>query len=502
MTQEREIFSLSKSRFIQGLQCHKALYLHTHNPELADPVPPSREAAFQVGFEVGELAQGLFPGGVFIPYDPDNYDGQVARTKAEMEKGTEVLYEAAFSHDDVFVKTDILRLGRYGWELYEVKSSGSVKDYHVPDLAVQYYVLRGAGVAVSRVCLVHINNQYVRNGDLEPDKLFTIEDLTDTVVEMGDFVKAELAKMRETLKGEIPSTDIGPYCTDPFDCDFQGHCWRDIPEDSVFTLRDRGVDKFALYRNGIVRLKDVPLDTLNSRQRQQAEFFLGKKEFTDAEVLKSFLDRILYPLYFLDFETYMVTIPLYDGTSPYQQVPYQYSLHYLEHEGTVLGHYEFLAEPNVDPKKDVAANLCREIPDNACVLAFNAPFEIRVLRELAGTFPRYKAKLERIIDNTIDLAVPFRSRQVYHWEMNGSYSQKVVLPLLVPELSYANMEVADGMMAMDAYFTMCESKDPQEIAEIRSNLLKYCALDTLGMVRILERLQEIAKNGGSIKGKE
>jgi len=501
MAQQHRRPFLSKSRFVKGLQCHKALYLHTHNPELADPVPPSREAAFQVGFEVGELAQGLFPGGVLIPYDPDSYDGQVAQTKAEMEKGTEVLYEAAFSHDDVFVKTDILRLGRYGWELYEVKSSGSVKDYHVPDLAVQYYVLKGAGVAVTRACLVHVNTQYVRNGDIEPDKLFTIEDLTDTVRNMEDFVKGEVAKMREMLKGGLPSIDIGPYCTDPFDCDFYGHCWQHIPEDSVFDLRQKGVDKFELYRNGILHLKDVPLDILNGKQRQQAEFYIEKKEFTDTEALRDFLNKIRCPIYFLDFETYMVAIPLYDGTSPFQQVPYQYSLHYLEHEGGNLGHYEFLAEPNADPRGEVAANLCGQIPDSACVLAFNAPFEIRVLGELAGAFPRCKAKLERIIDNTIDLAVPFRSRQVYHWEMNGSYSQKVVLPLLVPGLSYEGMEVANGVMAMDAYFAMCGSKDPAEIAGIRSNLLKYCALDTLGMVKILERLQVITKSGESIKGK-
>jgi len=302
------------------------------------------------------------------------------------------------------------------------------------------------------------------------------------------------------LKGDVPSTDIGPYCTDPFECDFHGHCWRHIPEDSIFTLRDRGVDKFALYRNGIVRLKDVPLDILNSRQRQQAEFFLTKREFIDTDALKSFLDTVRYPLYFLDFETYMVAIPLYDGTSPYQQVTYQYSLHYLEHEGAELRHREFLAEPNVDPREEIARRLTEEIPANACVLAFNAAFETARLNELARAFPRYRDKLENIVNNTVDLAIPFKRRLLYHWEMEGSYSQKVVLPVMVPELTYDGMEVADGMMAMDAYFAMCASKDPQEIASIRSNLLKYCALDTMGMVRILERLRVIAENGRDIKG--
>lgn len=491
---------LSKSKFIQGLQCHKALYLQMNSPELADPVPESREAAFQAGFEVGELAQGLFPGGVLIPYTPDDYDGQVARTRQEMEKGTEVLYEAAFSHDGVFVKVDILRQGRAGWELYEVKSSTSVHPYHLPDIAVQYYVLKGAGVDVPSAYLVHINREYVRNGAIEPQKLFALEDMTGTVQEMEDFVRAEIGKMKTMLEGRMPAVDIGPYCTDPFDCNFYGYCWQHVPEDSVFTLRDRGVDKFSLYRNGIVRLQDIPLDILNSRQRQQAEFFLKKQESADTEALKGFLDTIRYPIYFLDFETVMTAIPLYDGTSPFQQVPYQYSLHYLERDDAQLGHYEFLAEPNVDPREDVAANLCSQIPDYACVLAFNAPFEIRVMRELAAAFQQYKQKLEKIIDNMTDLAIPFKQRHVYHWEMNGSFSQKVVLPLLVPELRYEGMEVADGMMAMDAYFAMCASKDAREIAKIRTDLLEYCGLDTMGMVRILERLRVVAEEGKGIKG--
>ncbi len=495
MSQTNNDPMLSKSKFVQGLQCHKALYLQMHSPELADPVPASRESLFQTGNEVGALSQGLFPGGVIIPYDANDYEGQIVRTKAEMDKGTEVLYEAAFSYDGVFVKVDILRLGRVGWELYEVKSSASVQPYHVPDIAVQYYVLTGAGVNVSSAHLVHINTGYVRNGAIEPEKFFTLEDMTGKVQDMEAFVRDEIGKMKTMLKGDMPVMDIGTYCTSPFDCSFYGYCWQHIPEDSVFTLRDRGIDKFSLYRNGILRLQDVPLDLLNARQRQQAELFLSKKGFLDKGALNGFLETIRYPIHFLDFETVMAAIPLYDGTSPFQQIPYQYSMHYLEREGGDLGHYEFLAEPNVDPREEVAANLCRQIPDNSCVLAYNSPFEIGILHRLGNDFPRYKQKLERIIGGTIDLAAPFRSRHVCHWKMNGSYSQKVVLPILVPGLSYKGMAVADGSMAMDAYFSMCAAKDPHEIELIRANLLEYCALDTLGMVRILERLKTIAETG-------
>lgn len=491
---------LSKSRFIRGLQCHKALYLHTHHPELADPVPPEREALFRSGSEVGELAQGLFPGGALIPYEGNSYDGQVEQTRREIEKGTEVIYEAAFSYDGVFVKVDILRRGPGGWEVYEVKSSASMRDYYVPDAAVQHYVVKGAGLEVSGTYLVHINREYVRNGSIELNKLFAIEDLTETVGNMQDLVKDSVEKMRTMLSGDMPVIDIGPHCSSPFDCDFRGRCWQHVPEDSVFTLRQRGVDKFDLYRRGLVRLNEIPLDMLNANQRQQVEASLGEKEYIEKEALRDFLGSIRYPIYFLDFETYKTAVPLYDGTRPYQQVPYQYSLHYLGHEGAPLGHHEFLAEPNTDPREAVAAGLVRQIPDDACVLAYHAQFEKDILRELAATFSRYRKSLEAIIKNVVDLAAPFKARQVYHFEMNGSYSQKVILPIMVPALAYKGMEVADGMMAMEAYFAMCRSKDPAEIDRIRSALLRYCELDTLGMVRILGRLRELADQGGSIKG--
>jgi len=177
---------------------------------------------------------------------------------------------------------------------------------------------------------------------------------------------------------------------------------------------------------------------------------------------------------------------------PYQQIPYQYSIHFLEREGAELHHREFLAEPNVDPREELMRRLLAEIPDDACVVAYNASFEARILKELAEWLPQYRGKIEKIMTNMRDLMAPFRRRDVYHWRMKGSYSQKEVLPARVPELGYEGMEVADGEMARQAYFAMCEADDPSEVDRIREPLLKYCKLDTLGMVRILERLRKYA----------
>jgi len=352
-------------------------------------------------------------------------------------------------------------------------------------------VVKGSNLPVSGAFLVYINNQYVRHGEIEVEKLFAIEDLTDRVKEKQEFVAEEIDKMRAMLTGTVPAIDIGAWCDNPYECDFKGHCWQHMPEDSVFTLKRKGANQFDLYRQGIIRLEQIPLHVLSDAQRMQVEFFLEKKESVNREAVQEFLDSLWYPLYFLDFETFMSAVPPFDGTRPYQQIPYQYSMHVLEREGAELRHHEFLAEPNVDPREELAERLVTLIPDDACVVAYNSSFEANRLRELAEWLPQYGDRIERIVSNMRDLMAPFRRRDVYHWQMKGSHSQKAVLPALVPDMSYEGMEVADGGMAMEAYFAMCAAKDPSEVGRIRTSLLEYCKLDTLGMVRILEKLKSL-----------
>jgi len=484
---------LSKTLFIKGLQCHKALYLQKYQPELKDEVSEAQEALFSSGREVGILAQQLFPGGIEIPYAGFSLSKQVKLTHKEIEQGTTTIYEAAFGYNGAFCKVDILHKGSTGWEIYEVKSSTGLKDVYDDDVAFQYYVLRRCGLPVSRVCLVHINNEYVKNGPIDVDQLFTIEDLTEIALEQESGVSEEIERQREMLQGQLPEIDIGEYCTNPYDCDFLGHCWSHIPENSVFDLRERGVNKFELYRQGIIRMEDITDYLLNMKQAIQVAGTVQKRDHIIQENIQDFLASLWHPLYFLDFETFMSPIPLFDGTRPYQQIPFQYSLHYLEHEGGELNHHEFLAAPNNDHRKDLIEKLIHEIPDNACVLAYNMSFERRVLEDCASFFPEYSDKIKTIIDNMRDLMLPFKNKDCYLWQMNGSYSIKAVLPALVPDLSYENMEISTGDMAMNAYKTMCETDDPEKLERIRQSLLDYCRLDTLGMVRILEKLREFCR---------
>lgn len=481
---------LSKSLFIRGLQCHKSLYLHKYNPELKDEISEELEAKFQLGINVGIYAKKLFPDGVEIIWDDDSLSNQIKQTKTEIENGTKVIYEAAFSYDNVFVKVDILRKTESGWEIYEVKGSTGIKDVYYDDIAIQYYVLKGSGLLVSKASLVHINNQYEKKGEIEVDKLFTIQDLSNDVVEKQKSIKNEIDKMREMLKSQEPNIDIGEHCTDPYDCDFLGYCWKHIPENSVFSLKGAGPNKFDLYRQGVVRLEDIPIGILSKNQKIQLEGTLYKKNITNKKAVKKFLDTLWFPICFLDFETtFMVPIPMFEETRPYQQVPFQYSLHYLESENAQLQHYGYLASANVDPRKELLEKLLNEIPENACVLVYNKTFEIGVLNNLAKWFPEYSDQIENIIQNIRDLIIPFRRKDIYCWEMEGSYSIKYVLPALVSEMSYEEMEISDGGMASNAYLSTWEMQDPSEIEKIRNALLEYCKMDTLAMVRILEELK-------------
>jgi len=228
---------LSKSLYMRGLQCRKSLYLDRHNPELRTEPTAALESLWRSGHEVGDFAHRLFPGGVIVPFDGLTKEDQLARTRAEIDRGAKVIYEAAFSFNDVFVKADIIVRERGYWNLYEGKSTTSVKENHWDDAAVQYYVLSGCGLPVHKAFLVHIDSSYVRKGEIVPQALFSIEDITGGVREKQASIPDTLSDMRAMLRGKAPVIDIGPHCDDPYECDFKDHCWKHVPEQSIFALR-------------------------------------------------------------------------------------------------------------------------------------------------------------------------------------------------------------------------------------------------------------------------
>lgn len=485
---------LSKSLYIKGLQCHKALWLHKNRPELKTKPSVTQLVAFESGTEVGILAQKLFTGGLLVPYDGMSHAEQLTMTKDALDRGEKTIYEATFSFDNVFVKVDILHQGESGWEIYEVKSSTECKDVYLNDIAVQQYVVSGSGLPVAGTYLIHINNRYKRNGDIDVEKLFTILDVTEKTMARQSSVPNKLTAMRKALGENMPTIDIGKHCEAPYACDFKAHCWSHIPAESVFSLRDHGKpDPYKLYQQGIINLRDIPLETLKWRQRLQIDGFHNQNNVVNTAAIRKFIDALWYPLCFLDFETtYMTPVPLFEGTRPFQQVPFQYSLHIIDKPNSALHHYDFLAPTGENPQIQFLQSLLAVIPEEACVLTWNQSFEKGRLEELAEYSPDHRQVIDTITRNIRDLMAPFKRKDIYHWQFAGSYSIKAVLPALVPELNYKELAVSNGEMAANTWLQLHHECNEVQIMKSRQQLLEYCHLDTLAMVRILEKMREMA----------
>lgn len=482
---------LSKSQFTRGLQCHKSLWLYRNKHELRTLPSAAQEAIFDAGTDVGVLAQGLFPDGHEIVYSSEKVDENVAKTKELIESGAETIYEASFIYDNILVMVDILHRGKDGWEIYEVKSSTGEKPPHKNDISVQYYVLSGCDLDTSVAALVHINSDYERRGDLDIKQLFAIKDLTEAVVENQPFVKEQLATQQKMLEGDEPKIDIGPHCSDPHDCDFHDHCWKHIPENSVFDLsRLNWKKKFDLYQEGIIRFEDIPSDYhLSKAQQLQVDAELNAKDFINIDGIMNFLEQLEGPIGMLDFETFNPAVPPFDGQRPYQKIVFQYSLHILDEDK--LDHFEFLGEAGKDPQEELANRMIADTKDCKTILVYNIGFERTIVKDLAKRFPDKADDLQSIIDRMIDMMKPFQDKHYYTKEMRGKYSIKLVLPALIPELSYDGLNIGDGGMAMDAYAKLQAITDVDEIEKIKSDLLKYCELDTYAMVKILEKMRSV-----------
>ena len=317
------------------------------------------------------------------------------------------------------------------------------------------------------------------------------------------------SKISETLKSfqsilkikkTEPIIDIGWHCKNPNTCLAYDYCWkeqRNIPEYSIFNIFPLSKKSKALefYKKGIVNIKSIPSsEKLTKAQKIKVDLVKVNKVVVDKKAIKLFLKSFSYPFYYFDFETYQQAIPKFADVKPFQQIPFQYSLHIMRNS-TKLDHVEFLAQSGSDPRDDLVKQLISDIPPDVTVLAFNASFEKSVLVELSKQFPKYKKHLQNIINNLVDLAEPFRKKYYYHPEMKGKFSIKIILPLLVPEMEkeYENLEIQNGSEAMQSFANLVKINDQNQINRTRKNLIKYCELDTLAMVKIHDKLVKLCE---------
>lgn len=484
---------LSKSTFISGLQCEKKLFLQKNRRELIPPIAEAQQFIFSQGTKVGELAQELFPGGRdATPKSYYDFRPSVVLTKDWIDKGEKVIYEAAFQFDRVLVAVDILVKEEDGWHAYEVKSSTEVKDVNRNDAAIQYYIMTNSGIDLKDISIVYINNQYALNGELEIHQLFHTESVFQDVQARQSGIAEKVAELKSVLENkQEPNVDIGPHCENPYTCDLKHYCWSHVPSNSVFDIHNlRAKKKWKLYQDGVLNLEDVPEEfDLGDNQRMQLDMHKSGGSVVDANSIKTFLNALKYPLYFLDFETFGTSIPLIDGTRPYQQIVFQYSLHIQHKQDGELIHKEYLADPKAGNfLPDLIQRMVDDCGTEGDIIVYNQGFESGKTRDMISMCPQFTVELNAMLGRIVDLMLPFQKRWYYTPEMRGSYSIKKVLPALVPELSYDDLEVKEGGEASALFSMMMAGLFEGDVDATRNNLLEYCKLDTLAMVEILRFL--------------
>jgi len=487
--------SLSKSRFVAGWQCHKLLWLKTHEPDAEElKISPAIKDIIDQGNQVGRLARERFPGGVLVDLAHDDPE-RLPLTGKLVEQGVPAIFEATFVADRTYAAVDVLLREDDGWVLIEVKSGSEVKDKYVMDAAIQTHVATRAGVDVRRTEIMHINKEYLAPAPGEaPADLFVREDVSFLVSGLLPHIPAQIEAQLAALAGPIPDVPIGRHCREPDDCPFMKgtRCWP-AGKDSVLKIQGLLYEKrFTLYHGGTRTIAELPraykLNDVQARQRRAVETGKLVVEHSLAEELAPYQGR----LGFLDFESVGRAVPVWSGTKPWEQIGVQFSYH----EGPVGGpytHEEFIAEPDTDPREAIASRLVEVTRDADRVLMYTS-FEKTQIRSMQRFNPPLAGDLGGLEAKLLDLAQVVR-HTVYHQEFGGSLSIKEVLPVLVPGMDYKDtVRIPDGSEAsakLARLLFYAGELTPAERVELKEELLEYCEHDTFAMVKLLERLKSL-----------
>lgn len=492
-------FMLTKSDFIKFTQCPKYLWLGKHRKDLvSEEVDDNLQAIFDAGYEVETYAYQLFAGGVNSQVE--GFNESITKTKQLMADKVPVIFQPTISGKELFCRADIIKLNNDGksWDIYEVKSSTEVKAINIYDLAFQKVCFENNGFKIGKIFLVYINNQYVRHGAIETDKLLQVEDITEMVESLKDEVKLKIKEALEIIKQkEEVSVRILKQCSDPYECNFIPYCWKDIPENSIYDIAG-GLDENKLNRlidEGILKIKDIPEGVVTSQKGlRHYNAVKQNKVHIELENIQEELSQLTYPLYFLDYETNAPSVPIFDGYRPYQRMTFQYSLHIQDDPGGKIEHQAYLAKNWEDPSLGLATALKKAIGNKGSLIAWNMSFEKGCNSEMGERYPEFAPFFEDINERMFDLMQVFRKGYYVHKDFIGSASIKKVLPVLVPELSYADLTIHEGGTASNQWRVMIDANTDEKEKEsdaIYNNLLNYCELDTLAMVKILKVLEQL-----------
>ena len=482
---------LSKTKYLNGRQCLRYLWVLFNDPSRVPAPDANTQYTFDQGHVVGDLAKRLYPDGIDVPQG--SFRGNIDQTKRLMEE-RKPLFEAGILAGNLYSRIDVLYpADNESWDIIEVKSSTSVKDVHIQDAAYQRYCCTQLGLNIRKCSIAVINNQYVKDGVINPEGFFNIHDITEEVLAISDDISNQVDEMYEVIDRETcPEMIIGPHCKDPYECPLE-ECWEHLPEGNVFTLYYSGKKSYDLYDRGIMSIQDIPDDyKLSEKQAIQKESLITGKTYLDREAIKGFLASLEYPLYYMDFETINPAVPFFNGTRPYQQIPFQFSVHVVRSAGTGAEHYSFLAEGKQDPRPKLLEELQKILGDSGSIVAYNKGFEEGILKDLGKAFPEYGSWVDQILSRMIDLLTPFRNFDYYHPNQKGSASLKAVMPAVTGK-GYEALDIAEGQLASMLFEKVTYGEvTNEERNKVRSDLEKYCALDTEGMIWIVDKLEEIS----------
>lgn len=480
--------TLSKSRFTTGWQCEKLLWWTVHEPDAKELQPDKvLEDLFDQGRAVGELARTRFPGGILIDFPYRAYAERIAATREALKAGKPV-FEASFEQGGVYVAVDVLLPGPNGWTLIEVKSSNSQKPEHIPDAAVQTWVLRQAGLAITRVEVMHLNREY-----RHPDQgdLFVRDDVTEAVEAFLPEVPPLVDHLKRILAGALPDKPLGGHCYEPRECPFMNRCWDQSPTHIRFLSGVGPVKTVRYLEAGITTIEQLDQkEKLSFTARRQIKA-MRENRLVVEPTLGSELEQLEHPLGFLDFETVMRAVPPWTGLAPWGAAVAQFSYHEDPGDGTP-SHTGWLAEGPGDPRRELAERML-EATRNARRVVTYSSYEKSRIRELAALLPDLAPELEGLVARFVDLLKVMRDC-VYHPAFRGSFSLKHVLTPLVPDLSYDDLVIVDGRYAsveIARLLFVAHKIPPAERDRVRHDLLEYCKRDTWATVRLVGRLREL-----------
>ncbi len=484
---------LTKSKYLNGLQCPRLLWVAVNEPRRIPAPDATTQHVFDQGNLIGRMAQQLFPGGINVPWE--SFMGNISQTKVLLRR-RQTIFEAGIMAGRLYARLDILKpSGNEAWDIVEVKSATSLKDENIDDIAFQKLACENSGLKIDKCCLVYINKDYVKHGEILPEEFFVMQDISAEVAAVEETTRDTVRQLLTLMDSNIcPEPAVSPNCETPYPCALQPECWANVPENSVFTLYYAGKKAYELYDKDIRCITDIPPDyTLSDKQQIQFDCLSSGEPFIDTAKINDFLATLEYPLHYLDFETINPAVPLFDGTRPYQHLPFQYSLHIQPSPGASAQHSWYLAEGRQDPRPELLRQLRDSIGPEGSIIAYNKSFEERALREMAEVFPEYKEWVENVNSRMVDLIIPFRGFSYYHPAQKGSASLKKVLPAVTGK-NYNELEIGEGGEASLRYLTVTfEDVPEEEQRQTYEALLTYCGLDTEGMVWIVDELRRLCQ---------